>query len=565
MHFTNKVRRLPRPFALAALLAAVLAVGCTTKDDTLGANLVPDNQQMQAGYAVLQWHKDKNPKQYVRTRLYQTDSIVTSNLGTGYLGTMHNDTVGLRKAGFLSQFSSYYLVEDGYFGYMPIFDSAQILLSITGYGRDTLTEQTFEVYEVISNDYLTEKPVNTGTDKRDSVFYLNFNPEEVSYLGGRSVVGTEPLFEFTLGGNDGPGPSTTAVTMRAKEAGKEFIKRLMLQTGEHKDDYAIYDRDNIAEWFKIFKGLYIKPTAGDSDEMKGSSDSKGSIYATDLTASGFSVYGRNRVKEDPSLIQDTIGMVFYFNDTELPDCGNVSINRIAHDYAGSQIDIAEARAYNPDGTLNTNRPVKSQVYVEGLGGVVTEIDFTQEFFDDLQALIAKGNEQSGKDFRTLAFTQVQMEIYFPGGQYDWQEIDPSNPDITGGDGFTGLTLADRMTAAPSRLGMYTHYWRRINIADYNYTYESYYDTELAYGGRINRSHGCYRMDITSHVQEMWNEYLRAKQAAGEAFDFETASLSLRKIYLGPEVTDLFTNAYAELQGSGSEMPIRFTLAYNLVK
>lgn len=564
MHFTNKTRRSPRPFALAALIAAVLAVGCTTKDDTLGANLVPDNQQMQAGYAVLQWHKDKNPKQYVRTRLYQTDSIVTSNLATGYMGTMHNDTVGLRKAGFLSQFSSYYLVDDGYFGYMPIFDSAQILLSITGYGRDTLTEQTFEVYEVISNDYLTEKPVNTGTDKQDSIFYMNFNPEEVSYLGGRSIVGSEPLFEFTLGGKNGPGPSTTAVTMRAKEAGKEFIKRLMLQTGEHKDDYAIYDRDNIAEWFKIFKGLYIKPTAGDSDEMKGSSDSKGSIYATDLTASGFSVYGRNRVKEDPSLIQDTIGMVFYFNDTELPDCGNVSINRIVHDYAGSQIDIAEARAYNPDGTLNTNRPVKSQLYVEGLGGVVTEIDFTQEFFDDLQALIDKGNNESGKDFRTLAFTQVQMEIYFPGGQYDWTAIDPSTPEITG-PLPNGSPLADRMTAAPSRLGMYTHYWRRINIADYNYTYESYYDTELAYGGRINRSHGCYRMDITSHVQEMWNEYLRAKQAAGEAFDFETASLSLRKIYLGPEVTDLFTNAYAELQGSGSEMPIRFTLAYNLVK
>lgn len=564
MHFTNKTRRSPRPFALAALLAAVLAVGCTTKDDTLGANLVPDNQQMQAGYAVLQWHKDKNPKQYVRTRLYQTDSIVTSNLATGYMGTMHNDTVGLRKAGFLSQFSSYYLVDDGYFGYMPIFDSAQILLSITGYGRDTLTEQTFEVYEVISNDYLTEKPVNTGTDKQDSIFYMNFNPEEVSYLGGRSIVGSAPLFEFTLGGKNSPGPSTTAVTMRAKEAGKEFIKRLMLQTGEHKDDYAIYDRDNIAEWFKIFKGLYIKPTAGDSDEMKGSSDSKGSIYATDLTASGFSVYGRNRVKEDPSLIQDTIGMVFYFNDTELPDCGNVSINRIVHDYAGSQIDIAEARAYNPDGTLNTNRPVKSQLYVEGLGGVVTEIDFTQEFFDDLQALIDKGNNESGKDFRTLAFTQVQMEIYFPGGQYDWTAIDPSTPEITG-PLPNGSPLADRMTAAPSRLGMYTHYWRRINIADYNYTYESYYDTELAYGGRINRSHGCYRMDITSHVQEMWNEYLRAKQAAGEAFDFETASLSLRKIYLGPEVTDLFTNAYAELQGSGSEMPIRFTLAYNLVK
>ncbi|MDE5962532.1 MAG: DUF4270 domain-containing protein, partial [Alistipes sp.] len=338
MHFTNKTRRSSHPFALIAILAVAFAVGCTTKDDTLGANLVPDNQQMQAGYAVLQWHKDKNPKQYVRTRLYQTDSIVTSNLKTGYLGTMHNDTVGLRKAGFLSQFSSYYLVDDDYFGYMPIFDSAQILLSITGYGKDTLTEQTFEVYEVIDNAYLTEKPMNTGTDKRDSVFYMNFNPEKVSYLGDRSIVDAKPLFRFQLG--DDHGPSTVAVTMTPTDEGKEFIKKLMLQTGEHKGDYTIYDRDNIAEWFNIFKGLYIKPADSDATAVQGSKETKGTIYATDLTASGFSVYGRNRVKEDPSLIQDTIGMVYYFNDSELTDCGNVSINRIVHDYAGSQINIA---------------------------------------------------------------------------------------------------------------------------------------------------------------------------------------------------------------------------------
>ena len=97
------------------------------------------------------------------------------------------------------------------------------------------------------------------------------------------------------------------------------------------------------------------------------------------------------------------------------------------------------------------------------------------------------------------------------------------------------------------------------------TYESYYDTPLAYDGRINRSHGCYRMDITSHVQEMWNQYKRAKQEAGENFDFDKATLPLRKVYLGPEATDLFTNAYVELLGSGSETPIRFTIAYNLVK
>ncbi len=556
-HFMNKLRRLSRQTVPVVLLAALLLVGCTTKDDTLGANLVPDNQQMKAGYAVLQANKlEPSPKKYLRTRLYQTDSIVTSSLTTGYLGTMHNDTVGLRRAGLLAQFSNYYLVDEGYFGYKPIFDSAQILLSITGYGQDTLTEQTFEVYEVVSNDYLTEKPLAAGSDKRDSTFYMNFDPTRVPYLEGRSVVGTTPLFTFKLGGSNGP--SVKAVTMTPTDAGKAFVKQLMLQSGDYAGKYEIYDRDNVADWFKVFKGLYIKPADSDGTAVSGSSGTKGTIYATDLTASGFSIYGRNRVEADPSLIQDTIGMVYYFKDTQLTGCGNVSINTVGHDYDASKIDIAQARAYNPDGTPNTGRTETPLVYVEGLGGVVTEIDFTQTFFDDLQALIDKENAESGKAFRSLAFTQVLMEVYFPGGQYDWQDLDAS---LAG-------PLIERMNAAPSRLGMYTNYWRKVPISDYNYTYESYYSTELAYGGYINRSHGCYRMDITSHVQEMWNQYCKAKHAAGDGFDFEKASLPLRKVYLGPEATDLFTTAYAALwgeEGDGNEAPIRFAIAYNLVK
>ncbi len=556
-HFMHKFRRLSRQTVPAVLLAALFLVGCTTKDDTLGANLVPDTQQMKAGYTVLQANKmEPSLKKYLRTRLYQTDSVVTSNLTTGYLGTMHNDTVGLRTAGLLAQFSNYYLVDEGYFGYKPIFDSAQILLSINAYGKDTLTEQTFEVYEVISNDYLTEKPLAASSDKRDTTFYMNFDPMRVPYLGGRSVVGATPLFTFKLGNDHGP--SVKAVTMTPTDAGKEFVKQLMLQSGEQAGNYAIYDRDNIAEWFKAFKGLYIKPAESDAAAVSGSAESKGTIYATDLTASGFSIYGRNRVEADPSLIQDTIGMVYYFKDTQLTDCGNVSINTVRHDYTGSKINLDEARAYNPDGQPNTNRKETSLVYVEGLGGVITEIDFTQAFFDDLQKLIDDENDQSGKAFRTLAFTQVLMEVYFPGGQYDWQDLDAA---LAG-------PLIERMNAAPSRLGMYTHYWRKMPISDYNYTYESYYGTELAYGGRINRSHGCYRMDITSHVQEMWNQYHKAKQEAGEGFDFEKASLPLRKVYLGPEAADLFTTAYVELwgeEGAGNNAPIRFVIAYNLVK
>lgn len=120
-------------------VAAMTFAGCTKVDDTLGSNLVPDNQQMKAGYetfGALTLKGDLNPRRYVETRLYQTDSLITSNLTYGYMGSMLSDTFGLRTAGFLTQYVPYE-IDSGYFGFRPILDSAIILLSISSYGSDT--------------------------------------------------------------------------------------------------------------------------------------------------------------------------------------------------------------------------------------------------------------------------------------------------------------------------------------------------------------------------------------------------------------------------------------------
>ena len=160
----NNFRRMLLPVAALAAAIGLTLGGCTKVDDTLGGNLIPDNQQMRAGYVQLPRADELNPKKYVETRLFQTDSIVSSNITYGYMGSMLNDTLGHRSAGFLSQMVNYYKVDSGYFGYMPIFDSAQILLKVTSFGRDSVTEQSFAVYEVVSNKYLTEKPIAARLD-----------------------------------------------------------------------------------------------------------------------------------------------------------------------------------------------------------------------------------------------------------------------------------------------------------------------------------------------------------------------------------------------------------------
>lgn len=552
----NNFRRMLLPVAALAATIGLTLGGCTKVDDTLGGNLIPDNQQMRAGYVQLPRADELNPKKYVETRLFQTDSIVSSNITYGYMGSMLNDTLGHRSAGFLSQMVNYYKVDSGYFGYMPIFDSAQILLKVTSFGRDSVTEQSFAVYEVVSNKYLTEKPIAPNKSQRDSTFYLNFDPVAEGVYNP-----DEPLFTFTLGG-EGKYPSTTsAVTLEPTEAGKKYIRRLMLQEGEYKGDYSIYSADSLKYWVEAFKGLYIAP----NPEKPLTEYGKGTIFATELTYSGLSVYGRNRVKDAPSLIKDTIGMVYYFYE-DGAKFGNVSVNNVKHDYEEATI----ARRINIEEARETaeNRPENPLVYVEGMGGVVTEMTFSPEFFAELEAEIAKGNAD-GKNFKTLAFSQVRMSIYFNDSDYEWEKI----ADGTAGD---ILRMTDQMNAYPARLGMYTNYKTLMPISDYAYVYEQNYGSSvtLAYNGKINRSRGCYVMDITGYMQQLWNSYMEAKaDAGGEVANIDWDKVKNRSVYIGPEAYSLYTTSFGVLQGMPTQAgaaepnnaPIRFSMAYNLIK
>lgn len=551
----NNFRRMLLPVAALAAAIGLTLGGCTKVDDTLGGNLIPDNQQMRAGYVQLPRADELNPKKYVETRLFQTDSIVSSNITYGYMGSMLNDTLGHRSAGFLSQIN-YYKVDSGYFGYMPIFDSAQILLKVTSFGRDSVTEQSFAVYEVVSNKYLTEKPIAPNKSQRDSTFYLNFDPVAEGVYNP-----DEPLFTFTLGG-EGKYPSTTsAVTLEPTEAGKKYIRRLMLQEGEYAGDYSIYSADSLKYWVEAFKGLYIAP----NPEKPLTEYGKGTIFATELTYSGLSVYGRNRVKDDPSLIKDTIDMVYYFYK-DGAEFGNVSVNNVKHDYEEATI----ARRINIEEARETaeNRPENPLVYVEGMGGVVTEMTFSPEFFAELEAEIAKGNAD-GKNFKTLAFSQVRMSIYFNDSDYEWEKI----ADGTAGD---ILRMTDQMNAYPARLGMYTNYKTLTPISDYAYIYEQNYGSSvtLAYNGKINRSRGCYVMDITGYMQQLWNSYMEAKaDAGGEVANIDWDKVKNRSVYIGPEAYGLYTTSFGVLQGMPTQAgtaepnnaPIRFSMAYNLIK
>ena len=552
MKRSNKLLRLL--FGAASVLSAVTLTlgGCTSVDDTLGGNLVPDNQQMRAGFVRFPESGEDKAK-YVTTRLFQSDSVVSSNLSSGYFGSQLNDTLGLRTAGFLTQMINLSEIKEGYFGYKPIFDSAQLLISIASYGRDTLTEQRFAVYEVKSNKYITDKPAAAGKSERDTTFYLNFDPVKEGVIDETEG----PLFYFTLGGED-KGPATTAVTLEPTESGREYIQRLMLQQGDYKDDYSIYSIDSLEQWVEEFRGFYICPDPA----MPLTADrGEGTIFGTTLESSGFAVYGRNRVEADPSLIQDTLQMLYYFYEGSV-DHGNVSVNTIRRDYGmatstDAKFDIADAKETSEP---ITSHPTYDQIYVEGMGGVVTAITFDKPFFDALEAEIVAGNE-GAQNFKTLAMTQVRMSIYFKGSNYDWTKL-------------TDMAhMIEEMDKSQTRLGLYTNYKTLSAIPDYAYAYEQNYSTTLAYGGYINRSRGCYVMDITGYAQSLWNSYQSAKAELGAdaPWDELKEKIKNRTIYLGPEAYSVYTTTYSVLQGmtpdgvTEEDVPIKIDVTYNLIK
>ena len=159
--------------------------GCTEVDDTLGYELVPGNQQME-----MRLHSIRKG---FEARMFMSDSVKSSNLSYGYFGTTKSDTFGIRKVGFMTQYL-WASISDrkNWYGYRPIFDSLQLLLSVSSYAGDTLQPQRFGVYRILNNDYLKDNDGN-GDGTTDTTFFTSFNPVEAGCIDAN-----DPLFTFTF-------------------------------------------------------------------------------------------------------------------------------------------------------------------------------------------------------------------------------------------------------------------------------------------------------------------------------------------------------------------------------
>lgn len=527
---SNKIHRTIRLAVILGIAGVMTFSRCTKVDDLLGSGLEPSDQQMKISTKIFTL-SDQPDRPFFETRLYHTDSIKSSNLGTGYFGVMNDETFGSRKVGLLSQYIAAALSNTEGFGYRPIFDSIQLKILVSEYGGDTLQPIKYNIYEIVSNDYLNPSlpaPAGAG-DVADTLFYSCFDP--------MPYVNPEPVFTFTFPNGHDTGPHTEYITLQPTEQGMNLIKRLMLLEGEYKDDMTIYEQLDL--WTNYFKGIYIAP----AEEITG----RGNMFATSLSGSGLYLYARNRNRTDPTLIQDTVtaSYAFYISSSSYP---TASINTIRHDYTGSQITIADADE------KTQNRPLNPNVYVEGMDGVITELTFTDALFEQMRKLYDGVTDESGKPYTSIAINRAQLMIFLDHSNYDWDKIDVG-------------AITPLLDSSFARLGLYTDYKKLIGISDYSYAYERLYSSsgfKLPYGGYLNRSLGCYVMDITSYLQSIWNGYLKSQ---GEDVVQNEESES-RTIYIGPEAYGLYSMPYTTAQGmedEGNNAPIMLNLVYTMIK
>lgn len=421
--------------SVGTMLSALVlfAVACTEVNDSVGESIVPPGQQMNVEFKTLQ--------EGIDTYLTYSDSICTSSLDYAYVGKMVNEGYGSTRAAAMVEFM--YSVHTDTIAYedrgsKP--DSMMIICNMKAVAGDTLKEQTFDIYrlkEALRNDTL----------------YYN----GVDYS---KYIDSDPLFRFRYSGK----PTTEEGvydTLRLEVANKALADEFMDQLWNI--DTTLYHNDSL--FMEQFKGLCIVPSESSPEDA--------ALYGINLQfdssngpESFLIMLGHDYLLSSPNEVEDHIMRAYQITNNATYS-SQVAVSSIAHDYStttyGSLINV----------DVQSDQPLQnptSDCKVQGVLGVTTTVEFTDEFLAQLKALKPEGKE--------IFINQAMMYVGLSSDDY---------------------TLFDE---APKRLGTYLDYTTASPILDYNYYYESTGDLTLSYGGYLNRGKGYYSMDISLYMQQL---------------------------------------------------------------
>lgn len=421
--------------------------------------------------------------------LTYTDSISTGGLDYAYFGKMTDKNYGSKvKSSALVQFA-YAMRTDTieYEDRESKFDSISIVLGMKTVGGDTLKEQTFDIYRV------------SKLLERDSTYY---NGTKIS-----EYIDSEPMFSCTYKGKPNGATEFDTLRLRVKNQtlADQFIDELWGDTTYYSND-TLFLKER-------FNGLCITPSGESPDDA--------AIYGMNLQwdssegpMSYLILYGHDYpAGDDPSLVEDEIMRAFSItNDTSYSY--QKAVTAVEYDYSA----MAGGASINYD--VPRGEPLENPVergYVQGFMGVTTTLEFGDDFVNSLRALRPEGG--------SIFINKATLYVDLAGDDYTLYDI------------------------APERLGSYASYAKLSAVPDYAYLYEENYDTEIIYGGYLNRTFGYYSMDLSLYLQAL--------------LDDENDEV-IRRVTLGMGVYDLLSDAIVALDMNNENQPLRFEITYTII-
>ncbi len=425
----------------------------------------------------------------IESYLTYTDSISTGGLDYAYFGKMTDQEYGSKvTSSALVQFA-YSMRTDTieYEDRERKFDSLSIVLGMKTVGGDTLKEQTFDIYRV-------RKML-----ERDSTYYNGTNIGE--------YIDSEPMFSCTFRGkpNGATEFDTLRLSVKNQVLAEEFIEELWGDTTYYSND-TLFLKER-------FNGLCITPSGESPDDA--------AIYGMNLQwdasegpMSYLVLYGHDYpAGSDPSLVEDDIMRAFAItNNTSYSY--QKAVTAVEYDF--SAMAGGESINYDIPRGESLENPI-SEGYVQGFMGVATTLELSEEFVNSLRALRPEGS--------SIFINKATLYV-------DLAEDDYALYDI-----------------APERLGTYADYSTLYAVPDYAYLYEENYDTEIVYGGYLNRTFGYYTMDLSLYLQAL----------LGDENDEVT-----RRITLGMGAYDLLDDAIVRLDMNNENQPVRFEITYTVI-
>ena len=535
MKIFNRVNTLLIATIIVATTAVATFSGCTTTAEyTLGEEFTPGNQQMKVRHRIYkagllkETDKETTACQVFETRLFRTDSISTTSMNQVYIGYQNDARFGKREFSFAGQYLFNKNVNDSVgFGYRPVLDSVMFIFAVDTFAGDTTKPVKYNIYE------LTDQLV--AENATDTIFYTNYDPR----VEGHIAPNAKPIFTFQFPDPD-KGIYTNSTSLRLTEtaASKAFLDKLMCRGRLDENGLAnhnakvIYQSDSA--FVQNMPGLYIEV----AEEPQG----EGSVFALAGASTGIQIKARTRnAGADADILADTLNISYHFKSPKKSNFGKVSAQGVKYDYSTSEFaGIA----------LNEQETIRDQVsvgYVDGCGGVYTELTFSDDFLNSIRNI-----HGGDKTYVSAAINQAVLKIYIEGAEYDYTTIDP-------------IAMADRLNGSLSRLGLYSDYKTLVPIPDYLYDQES--SGVLYYNGYVNRSLACYEMNISSYMQGLVNEVLKMEAEPDGSLDYTKLSVP-RTIYLAPGAYDRFSFNRSIIQGSDEKKnpaSIQLELTYTLVK